>query len=96
MFKTKFENHAGNHLDQIVPVYVIIYHYQSGRISSVILAESVAASKKAEATLRHEHLAVLPIAKSQMSDYVIIENLIINHNHMKKTDVAKKKKKFVN
>ena len=68
----------------------------SGRISTVILAESVAAPKKAETTLRHKHLAVLPTSKSQMSHYVITQNLIINHNHMRKTDVAKKKKKLEN
>ena len=68
-------------------------HRHSGEISSVYLALSVAAPKKAETTLRHKHLAVLPTAKSQMSHYVIIDNLIINHNHMRKNDVAKKKQK---
>ena len=34
---------------------------------------------------------MLPTAKYQMSHYVIIENLIIKQDHMKKNDVAKKK-----
>ena len=34
---------------------------------------------------------MLPTAKYQMGHYVIIENLIIKQNHMKKNDVAKKK-----
>ena len=41
--------------------------------------------KKAETTLRHKSFAALPTAKNQMSHYVIIENLIIYGNHMKKT-----------
>ena len=36
--------------------YTFFDHRYSGRISSVILAESVAATKKAEITLRHKHL----------------------------------------
>ena len=47
--------------------------------------------KKTKTTLRHKHLAVLLIAKNQMSHYVIIENLIINHIHMKNIDYAKQK-----
>ena len=47
---------------------------------------------KTETTLRHKHLAVLLITKNQMNHYVIIENLIINHIHMKNIDYAKKKK----
>ena len=63
-------------------------------ITTVILELSVAAQKKAEVPLRHKPFAVLPTAKFQMSHYIIIENLIINHNHMKKNDVAKMLKKF--
>ena len=58
-------------------------------ITTVIMALSVAAQKKAEAPLRHKPFAVLPTAKFQLSHYIIIENLIINHNHTKKNDVAK-------
>ena len=65
------------------------HHRHSGRISSVILAKRVAAPKKTKTTLRHKHLAVLPTVKRQMSHNVIIENLITNHNHMRKTVVAK-------
>ena len=64
--------------------YKLQNHRHSGRIKTVILAESVAALKKAETTLRHKHLAVLPTAKSQKSHYVTFENIIMNHNHMKK------------
>ena len=67
----------------------LVHHRHSGRISSVILAKRVAAPKKTKTTLRHKHLAVLPTAKRQMSHNVIIENLITNHNHMRKTVVAK-------
>ena len=70
-------------------------HRHSGRITSVILAESVAALKKAETTLRHKNLAVLPTAKSQKSLYVIIENIIMKHNHMKKNRCCQKKKKIL-
>ena len=47
--------------------------------------------KNTEATLSHKHLAGLLIAKNQMSHYVIIENLIINHIDMNNIDYAKKK-----
>ena len=61
-------------------------------ITTVIMALSVAAQKKAEALLHHKPFAVLPTAKFQMSHYIIIENLIINYNHMKKTMLPKYKK----
>ena len=48
---------------------------------NVLSLQSVAALKKAETTLRHKYLAVLPTAKSQKSHYVIIENIIMKHNH---------------
>ena len=67
-----------------------IHHRHSGRITSVILAESVAALEKAETTLRHKHLAVLPTAISQISHYVIIENNHESQSCEKKTMLPKK------
>ena len=64
-------------------------------ITTVILELSVAAQKKAEAPLRHKPFAVLPTAKFQLSHYIIIENLIINHNHMKKKRCCQNVKKIL-
>ena len=47
--------------------------------------------KKAKTNLRHKHSEVLPTSKYQMSHYVIIENLIIKQNHMKKQRCCQKK-----
>ena len=67
------------------------YHRHSGKIISVILAESVAAKKKQKQNYVTNIQQCCPTAKYQMSHYVIIENSIIKQDHMKKNDVAKKK-----
>ena len=66
------------------------YHRHSGKIISVILAESVAAKKKQKQNYVTNIQQCCPTAKYQMSHYVIIENSIIKQDHMKKTMLPKK------
>ena len=63
---------------------IILAEYQAS------FCQKVLPPKKAETTLPHEHFAVLPTTNHQMIHYVIIKNLIISHNHVKKTRLPKK------